>query len=156
MTALANEVLTLSNSLRAQGVTCQGVAYPVAPALLEDKTLNAAAQHRADDLAQTEDFTHTPANGRTYQWWLDQVHFKLEFPLAQHDGENLGSTVTSTPKVIVASWLASIKGHCEVQFTNTYKDTKTAQWMPGFTRVGVGEAVSGGSGLHYWVVLFAN
>ncbi|GGR12052.1 CAP domain-containing protein [Deinococcus ruber] len=156
MTPLATEVFTLTNAMRAQGVTCQGVAYPAAPALLEDKTLNAAAQHRADDLAQTDDFTHTPANGKTYAWWLAQVHIKTEFPQFQNDGENLGRTVTNTPQVIVNAWLTSTRGHCEPEFTSTYKDTKTAQWMPGFTRVGVGEAVSVSSGLHYWTMIFAN
>ncbi|GGR39300.1 hypothetical protein [Deinococcus ruber] len=51
---------------------------------------------------------------------------------------------------------ASHTGHCETQFTNTYQDITTHQWLPGFTRIGIGEAISPTSRQHYWAVLFAN
>ncbi|GGR13331.1 CAP domain-containing protein [Deinococcus ruber] len=154
MTAQSQAVFVLTNQQRAQGTNCQGVAYPVASALVQDQTLTAAAQHRADDLAQTEDFSHFPSNGKTYLYWLGVVHFDAAFPARQHYGENLG--MADTPSQVIAAWLASTQGHCEAQFTATYQDTTTHQWMPGFTHIGVGDALSAVSGRHYWVVLFAN
>ena len=154
MTAAGQEVFALTNQQRAQGTLCQGVTSPSASALVQDKTLTAAAQHRADDLASTEEFTHFPSNGKTFQYWLGVVNFDAAFPARQHYGENLG--MADTPQQVISAWLASTQGHCEAQFTNTYLDTTTHQWMPGFTRAGVGDAVSTPSGKHYWVVLFAN
>ncbi|GGR19589.1 CAP domain-containing protein [Deinococcus ruber] len=153
MTPLAQQLLTLTNTVRAAGVTCQGISYPAALPLQEDQTLTAAAQHRADDLAATEDFTHTPANGKTYVYWINQVNLRAAFAYT-HLGENLGMADTVTHMIEV--FQASHTGHCETQFTNTYQDVTTHQWLPGFTRIGIGEAVSPTSHQHYWAVLFAN
>ena len=153
MTPLATRILELTNQTRAQGVTCQGVVYAASPALTEDRTLTAAAQHRADDLASTQDFRHDPANGRSYTYWLGAVSFGSTFNY-RSVGENLG--MGDTPEIIVAAWKASTTGHCESQFTGQYLDSSSQQLRPGFTRVGVGEAVHTGSGQHYWTLIFAN
>ena len=153
MTPLAAQVYSLTNAVRAQGVRCQGAEYPASPALTEDRTLNAAAQYRADDLATTEDFTHSPADGKGYSYWLDRVHFTAAFNY-KSVGENLG--MGDTPEIIIGAWKASAVGHCEAQFTGSYIDSQSHQSQPGFTRVGMGEAVSRVSGKHYWTVIFAN
>ncbi|GGR42111.1 CAP domain-containing protein [Deinococcus ruber] len=153
MTPLAQQLFALTNTVRTAGVTCQGIAYPPALPLQEDQTLTTAAQHRADDLAATEDFTHTPANGKTYVYWITQVNLRAEFPYT-HLGENLGMADTGARMIDV--FKTSHTGHCETQFTNTYQDVTTHQWLSGFTRIGIGEAVSPSSHQHYWAVLFAN
>lgn len=153
MTPSAREIFTQSNVLRSKGVTCQGVAYPAAPPLTEDKTVTAAAQLRAADLAASGEFTHTPSNGKNYVYWLDYVRLSDEFPVV-HFGENLGQSMALNS--VMDAWEESTQGHCETQFTGIDLDSSTGKKMPGFTRAGVGDAVDPNTQMHYWVVLFAN
>ncbi|WP_425147945.1 CAP domain-containing protein [Deinococcus sp.] len=152
LSAASSQILLLTNQIRRQGLTCQGVGYPPSPALLEDKTLSAAAQHRAEDLALTGDFSHTPADGKTYSYWLSRVHFFVEFPAAVATGENLGMAVNV--QEVMNAWKDSTFGHCEAQFTGIYLRSGDRAVMPGFSRIGLGEAI-GANGNHYWVAMFA-
>ncbi|WP_229776165.1 CAP domain-containing protein, partial [Deinococcus ruber] len=129
---LAHQLFTLTNTVRAAGVICQGIASPPTSPLQEDQTLTAAVQHRANDLAATEDFTHTSANGKDYVYWINQVHLQAEFAYT-HLGENLG--MAGSVSQMIEVFKASHTGHCETQFTNTYQDITTHQWLPGLTHI---------------------
>ncbi|ULH18239.1 hypothetical protein MF271_22500 (plasmid) [Deinococcus sp. KNUC1210] len=89
MTPLAQQLFTLTNTARAVDVPCQGIAYPPTLPLQEDQTLMAAAQHRANDLAATENFTHTLTNGKAYVDWIKQVNPQAELAYT-HLSENFG------------------------------------------------------------------
>ncbi len=147
----SGEVTPVSVPARRQSSPAAGP--PGSPALTEDRTLNAAPQHRADDLAAPEEFTHSPADGRSYCYWLDQAHFTAAFN-ARSVGENLD--MGDIPEIIIWAWKTSTVGHCEAQFTGRAFDSQSHQSPPGFTRVGMGEAVNRVSGKHSWTVIFAN
>ncbi|ULH17911.1 hypothetical protein MF271_23355 (plasmid) [Deinococcus sp. KNUC1210] len=89
----------------------------------------------------------------TYEYWINQVNLQAEFP-STHLGENL--SMADTVSQMTEIFQASHTGHCETQFTNTYQNVTSHQWLSDFTRVGIGEAVSPTSKQHDWAVLFAN
>jgi uncharacterized protein YkwD len=127
------QVLQLTNEARARGATCGGTVYaPAAPLELNVK-LSSAAQGHAADMAAKNYFSHTSADGRTFDARINAAGY-LWFAL----GENIAAG-QQTPQAVMNSWLTS-PGHCADMLN------------PDFTEIGIGYAfTAGGNYHHYWV-----
>lgn len=129
--AVAQEVLQLVNSARAQARSCGSASFAAAPALSMSAQLAQAAQGHASDMAAQNYFSHTSNDGRTFVQRITATGYAF-----RTIGENIAAG-QSTPQQVVAGWLQS-EGHCR-NIMN-----------PSFRELGVGYA-KGGSYSHYWV-----
>ncbi len=136
LSADSQTLLSQINLYRAKGVTCGQQAFAPAGVLRQQGQLVAAAQYRAADMAATGDFSHTPQNGKDYQYWLREVVWNSTDILLT--SENL--TEAQGPSDALKNWLASPQ-HCQAIFTG------------GFNRIGLGETLNPTSGIRYWVLL---
>ncbi|MDV6376215.1 CAP domain-containing protein [Deinococcus arenicola] len=128
---VAQEVLQLVNSARAQARSCGSASFAAAPALSMSAQLAQAAQGHASDMAAQNYFSHTSNDGRTFEQRITATGYAF-----RTIGENIAAG-QSTPQQVVAGWLQS-EGHCR-NIMN-----------PSFRELGVGYA-KGGSYSHYWV-----
>jgi uncharacterized protein YkwD len=129
--AYAQSVLSLTNAARAVARTCGATAYAAAAPLTLEPRLTSAAQAHAADMAAKNYFSHTSADGRTFDARINATGYTWS---------NLGENIAAgqqTPEAVVAGWIAS-PGHCSNIMNGS------------FTQLGVGYA-EGGSYGKYWV-----
>ncbi|GGM20583.1 hypothetical protein GCM10010841_30710 [Deinococcus aerophilus] len=128
---VAQQILQLVNTARAQARSCGATSFAAAPALTLNTQLGQAAQGHAGDMAAQNYFSHTSKDGRTFVQRIAAAGYAY-----RTIGENIAAGQT-TPQQVVAGWLQS-EGHCRNIMNASFKE------------LGVGYA-QGGSYGHYWV-----
>lgn len=137
--ALAQEVLDLTNAARARGQVCRGQAMPPAPPVTYNAELETSAQGHAQDMANHDYLDHVGRDGRSPGQRISAAGYAW-----REMGENLAVGHT-TAKQAVDAWLASTQGHCE-----TLMD-------PALRQLGVGFAPNAASTYKtFWVQDFAS
>ncbi|GGO27214.1 CAP domain-containing protein [Deinococcus humi] len=131
------QMLQAVNAARATARKCQGKDFAAAPALVWNGLLGNAARAHAQDMATRNYFAHVSPEGRTPQDRAKQAGYTGSSTV----GENIAAGYSETQiSEVMADWLASTKGHCEVLMN------------PAFKEVGFGYAPStGGDYNAYWV-----
>ena len=135
-TGVLGGVFTLLNQARATGVQCDTTWMPAAPAVTYNDDLALAAQRHAQDMADTDYFSHDSLDGRSF---VDRIGMT---PYAgDPGGENIASGFQSAGEVM-QGWLKS-PGHCRNLMN------------PEFDHVGLGLAMRDDSRysvpVTYWV-----
>lgn len=135
--AFEDEVLRLTNELRAQGACCGGEGcFAAAPALEPDARLRQAARAHALDMAEREYFAHDAPDGRSPFDRMREAGFR-----GCAMGENIAAGQPDA-QAVIESWRDS-PGHCANLLS------------PNFERIGVGYRPDPGSRTpHVWVQNF--
>jgi uncharacterized protein YkwD len=136
-TAFEEEVLRLTNEVRAEGADC-GIwgHYDAVPSLEEDDLLRCAARNHSADMGIRNFFAHENPDGETP---YDRIDYTGYVRLAA--GENIAAG-QRTPAEVVSSWVAS-DGHCQ----NIMRSE--------FTELGVGYYYEAQDTYeHYWTQVF--
>lgn len=104
--ALERGVLDAVNQVRAEGVSCDGVPQPPAPALERDVFLEQSARLHSLDMAEQRYLSHDSLDGRTVGDRVADAGFTGPGPI----GENIAQGY-ATVEEVMAGWLSS-PGHC--------------------------------------------
>jgi len=135
--AVAQRLLTLTNTARATPRRCGSRKFGVAPPLLANARLARAAQAHSNDMAAHDYLEHRGRDGSTASQRLTRAGYGL-----RDVGENIAAG-QATPDDVMQDWLKSPE-HC----TNIME--------PSFTEMGTAFAVNMQSGLViYWTQVFA-
>lgn len=134
---LEEQVLAMTNQMRAQGATCgdEGV-FGAAPPLVANSVLNCPARTHSLNMRDLDFFSHSSPSGETFRDRIEKFEYRW-FGIA----ENIAAGYPNVQD-LMAGWMSS-PGHC-ANIMN-----------PDYTQLGVGYA-PGGSGVHYWTQVFAN
>jgi uncharacterized protein YkwD len=109
--AFEEEVVLLINGHRAAGTDCpSGAKSPVGPLTMQS-ALRKAAQLHSWDQSHSAYFSHMSCNGRS-PWQRAAAQGTSAF------AETIGAGYT-TPASIVAGWLSSTSGHCDILMHGT-------------------------------------
>jgi len=132
----AQDVLRLTNELRARGGTCGGHHYgPASPLLWDTRLANSAMRH-AQAMAHQGFFEHISPQGLTPEQRIQQAGWTT-FPI----GENIAAG-QATPDEVVESWIKS-PGHCVNLLRPTYHHIGIAYYHDPDSKY-----------KHYWVQNF--
>ncbi len=136
--AFEDEVLELTNQVRAEGADCgEEGSFGPAPALAFDERLRCAARNHARDMQQRDFFDHENPDGE--QPWDRMERAGYDWQAA---GENI-AVGQPAPEQVIADWLAS-DGHCRNLM------------LPEYEHLGVGYyfAADDDEWSHYWAQVF--
>ena len=129
------EVVTLTNEIRAEGTTCDGEAFPSVPPVTMQRNLRCSSRVHSKDMVDRDYFDHTNPSGESPG---DRIS------LAAYSWSTYGENIAygySSPQEVVDGWHQS-PGHCR----NMMSD-----W---FDEIGVGVYQNGGS--LYWTQNFGS
>ncbi|WP_332879308.1 CAP domain-containing protein [Massilia sp. S19_KUP03_FR1] len=128
-------ILDATNRARATARNCGARAFPAAPPLVLNASLDAAALAHSSEMAALRYFSHQGKDGSQVGERALRAGYRW-----QQIGENIASGMR-TPDDAVAGWVAS-PGHC-------------ANLMnPGFTAMGSGYAKSTQTDIVFWTQVF--
>lgn len=133
-----SQVLNLVNDARAQARNCGSEFFSVAPPVVWDERIEAAALVHSIDMAQNQNFSHTGTDGsdtgdrllmQGYNWntW----------------GENILVGLDNAPDAIDA-WIGS-SGHCSIIMSPSLREVGA----------GVAQGIFQGNTASYWTLVFA-
>jgi uncharacterized protein YkwD len=135
-TNLAQDVLRLTNELRARGGNCGGRHYNPSRALLWDTRLANSAMRHAQAMAHQDFFNHVSPQGLTPEQRIQQAGW-TSLPI----GENIAAG-QATAQEVMQGWIDS-PGHC----ANLHR--------PQYTHIGIAYYYDASSKYkHYWVQNF--
>lgn len=129
------EVVVLTNEIRAQGTTCGGDVYPPVPPLTMQRNLRCSSRVHSKDMMERDYFAHDNPDGEDPGVRMTNA----DYPWMSY-GENI-AYLYSSPAEVVEGWRQS-PGHCR----NMMSD-----W---FGEIGVG-IYDGGTGI-YWTQNFGS
>ena len=133
--AFEEEVVVLTNEIRAQGTTCGGDVYPPVPPVTMQRNLRCSSRVHSKDMMERDYFAHDNPDGEDPGVRIANA----DYPWMSY-GENIAYLYAS-PAEVVEGWHQS-PGHCR----NMMSD-----W---FDEIGVG-IYDGGTGI-YWTQNFGS
>lgn len=141
--AVAKDVLAEVNAVRATGVTCNknsGLPETMGPAerlVLNEKLIWAAIVH-SEDMAERMSMDHMGSDGSDF---ADRIIGEGYNPSTI--GENIAFSTSDNVAGVVAQWLGSETGHCQILMDQDYSE------------MGAAVVRSSGDGYYYWTQVLA-